>query len=141
MKKGFIISIDAVIALLIAFAMLVSISTHFSASKHGFLADEKLSAVSKDVLTVLEKSGKLEEAVMENKNKELGKYLNKTSKNLCFELSVFDFDDDSSAFSSATKKGCKKNTGSVLSTKRSFFVPKNEKFYWAELKSWVKVAK
>ena len=143
MKKGFIISIDAIIALLIAFAMLVSISANFSVSKHSSLADEKLSAVSKDVLTVLEKSGKLENAVVENKNKELGKYLNKTSENLCFEISVFDFDDNSSALSAVAKKDCKKNQTevSVLSTKRSFFVADNEKFYWAELKSWIKVAK
>ncbi|MFH1695072.1 MAG: hypothetical protein ABH850_01415 [Candidatus Micrarchaeota archaeon] len=134
--KGFVISIDSMIALVIAFAMLVSITGYFSNSKFDLLNEPKLAFVSQDVLTVLEKNNKLAEAVEENQNKEIGKYLNKTSNNLCFELNIFDYDNNSSALSTATKKGCKKGN-SILSTKRSFF--SEEKFYWAELKSWYKV--
>lgn len=136
--KGFVISVDAVFGLIIAFALLLTSITYFAESSFSSLDEVKLGAVSEDVLTVLEKSGKLETAVRENKNKEIGKYLNKTSKNLCFELDVFDSDNNSSALSTATKKGCKKiQKVSLISTKRSFF--ENEKIYWAELKSWYKV--
>ena len=136
--KGVIISFDAVISLIITFTLLLVIMSFFAESSFSSLNDVKLSAVSEDVLTVLEKSGKLEQAVKENKNQEIGKYLNKTSKNLCFEVNLFDFDDSSSALSSATKKGCNKTQGNLLiSTKRSFTV--NEKIYWAEMKSWYQV--
>ncbi|MBU2100851.1 hypothetical protein KKB11_06475, partial [Candidatus Micrarchaeota archaeon] len=101
------------------------------------LKEIKLAVVSEDVLTVLEKSEKLENAVESNQNKEIGKYLNKTSKNLCFELNLFDFENSSSALSTVTKNGCKKISDvSVISTKRSFYSGGNNKFYWAELKAW-----
>ncbi len=137
--KGFIISIDAVIALIISFALLVAISGNFAESKFSSLNETKLALISEDVLTVLEKSGKFEEAVKENKNKEISKYLNKTTKNLCFELNIYDYDNNSSALNTTSKKGCKKNALTEISTKRSFFY--GEKFYWAELKAWFKVKK
>ncbi len=136
--KGFVISIDGIIALIIAFTMLLVITANFADSKYSSLSEVKLGLISEDILTVLEKSEKLEESVIENQNKEISKYLNKTSNNLCFELSVFDFDNNSSALSNVSKKGCTK-TGSVISIKRSFFVSENEKFYWAEMRAWYKV--
>jgi len=135
--KGFVISVDAVFGLIIAFALLMTSIAYFAESSFSSLDDVKLELISEDVLIVLEKSGKLEQAVKENQNKEIGKYLNKTSKNLCFELNVFDFDGSSIALSTATKKSCKKEGNYVISTKRSFF--ENEKIYWAELKSWYAV--
>jgi hypothetical protein len=134
--KGFVISVEGLIGLSIAFALLLSITLNFSESKFGSFNETKLSLVSEDVLTVLEKSGKLENAVKENTSKEISKYLNKTSKNVCFEVNLFDYEDSSMALSTATKKGCKK-TSSVTSIKRSFSI--EGKFYWAEMKAWHKV--
>ncbi|MFH1663274.1 MAG: hypothetical protein ABH986_00395 [archaeon] len=136
--KGFVISVDAVIALVIAFAMLFSIAVHFNESRLNSLNEAKLALVSEDVLTVLEKNSKLQQAVLQGKNNEIAKYLNKTSQNLCFEINLIDFDNNSSALSTATKKGCEKGI-SVISVKRSFFVIEQEKFYWAEIKAWHKV--
>lgn len=136
--KGFIISFDAVIALIISFAMLVAISGNFAESQFSSLNETKLALISEDVLTVLEKNGKLDEAIKQNKNNEISKYLNKTSKNLCFELNMYDYDNNSSALNTVTKTQCKKTPAlNEISTKRSFFY--NEKFYWAELKAWFKV--
>jgi len=136
--KGFVISVDAVISLIITFSLLVAINGFFAEARPNSLNDIKLSAVSEDVLAVLEKTGKLENSVKENSNNEIAKYLNKTSLSLCFEINIYDYDHNSSALSSAAKKDCRKTDKMlVISTKRSFF--SEEKFYWAEMKSWHKV--
>ncbi len=137
--KGFVISMDAVIGLIISFSLLIAVNGFFAESTFNSFNGAKLNAVSEDILSVLEKSGKLENAVKENKNNEIAKYLNKTSKNLCFEINIYKY-ESMELISSATKKACKKKEAElIISTKRSFI--EKQEIYWAEMKSWHAVKK
>ncbi len=133
--KGFVISVDAVIALIIVFAMLAAITVNFSSQKISF-SSLKTEIAGEDVLAVLEKSGMLEQAAESNSNNEIAKYLGRTAESQCFELNIIDEGNTSTV----TKKGCKK-TNEMSSVKRIFFSEANEKFYLAELISWNKAEK
>lgn len=136
-EKGFAISLDAVIALGLAFIFFAAVSYYFSFPESSSFRSLKLKEASFDLGAVLEKSGQLESAVKDNKTIELRRILNKTPNNLCFQLKVFS-PASSNPVLSVRKSGCPAKYSELTSIKRSFVVLENNdaNFYWGEVNAW-----
>lgn len=139
-SKGWIISFDAVLALMVMLVLFVGISFYFSGVKNDSLESIKLQEFGFDVLTVLEKSGELEEAVKENDATELKRFIEKTQSQYCLSLELYSSSDVNNAEISVNKSDCSGKYSELISVKRSFLVEENSdlNFYLAKARAWVK---
>jgi len=107
--------------------------------------EEKSNLVLKenamDILTVLEKNGKLENAASEGQVNELRVYMNRLPKSLCTDLQIFNETNLTNAELSVLRPSCKKNYTNSATINRSFVVQNglNADFYVARLTTWYKV--
>ncbi|MBU1120407.1 hypothetical protein KJ660_00860 [Candidatus Micrarchaeota archaeon] len=139
-ERGWIISFDAVLALMVMLVLFVGISFYVSGIKHESLESIRLQEFTFDVLSVLEKSGKIEEAVKGNDATELKRFIEKTQSQYCLSLELYSSDDMSNAVISVNKSDCGGKYSELVSVKRSFLVKENSdlNFYLAKAKAWVK---
>jgi len=98
--------------------------------------DSHLQRYSMDLLTVLEKSGYLENAVITEDTSQLQNVIAKTSKSLCFLLNI---KDSGETILSLQKQDCKITYKRRLITRRTFIARGDQtKVYEAELYGWYK---
>lgn len=137
--RGWVISFDAVLALMVMLVLFVGVSFYVSGAKQESLESIRLQEFAFDVLTVLEKSGKLEEAVRENNATELKRFIEKTQSQYCVSLELYPSDDINTAGISVSKSDCGGKYSELVSVKRSFLVKENNdlNFYLAKAKAWV----
>ncbi|AJF60497.1 MAG: hypothetical protein J4224_00055 [Candidatus Diapherotrites archaeon] len=141
MSRGFIVSLDAVIAVFIFFIVLVSILFFLGRVGSSSFKALALKEFSADALTVLEKSGRLEKAVNENKSAELRQFLNKLPFNVCAEVKLFEQSDLANPFMSVKKPGCNVSPDEIIVLRSSFVVQQgaDSNFFLAEINSWHRV--
>jgi len=141
MKKGFVISFDALIAILVLLTMVVVATSYFGKARFEAGSSLALKGAAMDAITVLEKSGKLEEALADNKSSPVRPFLNRLAYNLCVELRAYPETDLNNHSLLVLRPGCKRNFGDLATAKRSIFVEEgsNPGFYLAELDAWYRV--
>jgi hypothetical protein len=137
-RKAFIISFDAILALFVVFAFLVSSFTLFSnveetASSNAFLQD-----YSFDALKVLESSGKLQESVVSNDASAASSFLNRLPNYYCARLGFFEEGSQTAMFS-ASRPSCSDVPENAFLARRFFFADYNglRVYYIAELRAWL----
>jgi len=143
MKKGFVISLDALIALLI-FAVLIGTSAFYLEQAQAEARNSTLlKEAASDVLTVLDKTLVLETAIEDGSTTGIMSFLGKLPYNMCGEVLIYKNSDLSSIEVSVLRQGCSKTFDEVATVKRDFFVESNGslEFYIAELKAWVRETK
>ena len=135
--KGFIITFDAVIAVLVLFIMMISTSFYWSQAVLKAEDDKQVKALSLDFITALEKSGKIESAVTSNSTLALSSLLHKLPNRLCGEVLVYPASDLNNAALIAGRKECSVKD-EVFSAKRSIIVTQGNdvNFSLATLNLW-----
>ena len=142
-KKGFIISLDALVALLVFAVMLGSSAFYFGQVRFEAGGSVLLKEVASDALTVLDKTNVLQNAVEEGTGSEIRSFLGRLPYNQCAEVLVYSNADLGNASLSVLRQGCEKTFGELATVKRSFFVESNGNlgFYIAVLKMWTRETK
>jgi hypothetical protein len=141
MKKGFVISIDALIALVLLLSMLAAATAYYGGIKFEAGSSLALKQVASDSITVLEKSGKLEEAVNTDSVSDIRAFLNRLPGNICGEVSIYSKSGLENPLLLSLRPGCSKNFLDMASVKRSFLARSggSATAYLGEMKAWYRV--
>ena len=130
-KKGFVFTIDSVLALLTALALIGAVlflmrqpALHFN--------EQSLEGFAKAALAVLEKDGTLKAAVETNSSSAIGAYLNSYPQHLCASVSIKNTNKNI-VLPSINKINCS-SSSNKLYTRRVFIA--NSSTYYAEMNSW-----
>ncbi len=130
MKNGFVLSLDAVLALLVALLMLGIIFSYLNI-RASALASNYLAQVSMDALALMEKNGALNEAVAGNSSKA-NDVLRALPPSVCMNLKIT---DSSGKLKLMLKKPrCAGYEKELVSARRSFVDGNN--FYIAQGEAW-----
>lgn len=130
--KGFILTIDAIIALLLLVAT-VAILFSYNLSLKDFGKDIYLTEVSSDTLTVMEKQGLLNNLIILGNDSAILDTLSLTPVSICNDLVVVQLQTNTTV-SIVTKPNCA-NSSTVYSISRRSFIS-NKTVYIAQMKSW-----
>jgi hypothetical protein len=129
--KGFVITLDSIVALLLMLILLLTITSTFSTVSTKSLSDVHLRQISFDTLTILEKSSMLNNAIKSNSSAEISSFLSReTPNNVCMLLKIFRGQEANFIIA---KGGCKQKSEFQLA-RRSFVVGND--FYFAEISTW-----
>ena len=139
-EKGFIISFEALIALLV-FAVLIGASVFYL----GQVAPEArnsqlLKETAEDALTVLDKTTVLQNAINSGSSSGISSFLARLPYNRCAEVLIYSDTDLNTVALSTLRQGCEKTFSELATVKRDFFTESNGNldFYIAELNMWVR---
>ena len=140
-EKGFVISFDAMIALLLMLVMLITITAYLGNVKFEANSSVALREIAMDSLTVLDKSGKLENAVSTGRVNELRAFINKMHHSICTDLRIYSESDLNNAAMTVLRENCKKSFDDLATVKRSIVAQNGSDadFYLAELRAWYRV--
>ncbi len=139
MKKGIVISLDAMMALFIMLTMLSLATFYLGQVSYEENSNSSLRESAMDTLNVLEKNGNLEYAVQNDKVNVLRQYINKLPNSLCFDLTIYSATDSENALYAVVKGTCKKGSEDSATINRSFLVKDisgNADFYIARMSVW-----
>ncbi|MBI2598472.1 MAG: hypothetical protein HYW50_04720, partial [Candidatus Diapherotrites archaeon] len=142
MKKGFVMSVDAIISLLIFFALFSATTFYLGQVKFEAKNSVLLKESAMDAITVLEKNGKLEEAVKTNKATQIRSFLNKLPNSLCAQIQIFGENDPANPLMTVLRPDCKKNFKETATFNRSFAVLNGATAdnYVARITAWTRVS-
>ena len=135
--RGFVISFDALLALFVVFSFLVASFALLSRAEEKGFGELSLQVFSFDVLKVLERSGKLQDAVVFEDSSSLDSFLNFLPYYYCARLEVFE-EGFQQPLIVAARTDCR-NVPASFFLARSFFHANREGvlvFYTVELKAW-----
>lgn len=118
-NRGFFVSVDSILALLLSFSMFILITNITNDMRFDAWSDNHLQRYSMDLLAVLEKSGQLESSVITNDATSLREVISETSDAMCFLMEVH---GDSGIVFSIEKQDCLPTGRRRLITRRSFMV-------------------
>ncbi len=138
--KGFVFSLDALIAMLLLITMFITATIYFNQVEFKENINIVLKQIAMDSITVLEKNGKIENAIKQNQVNELRSFLNKLPKSICGEIKIYKTSDLTNPELIVLKENCEQNFLESALIKRSIIV-KNEKeieLYLSEIKTWYK---
>ncbi len=141
-KKGFIISVDAFIALLLFFAIFAASTYYLGTAKFSAKNTILLKESAMDALTVLEKNGSLEKAIKENKPNYIRGFANRLPASLCAEVSIFGQNNMAEPVMTVLKSGCKKNFTEPATINKSVAARTGNAadYYIARITAWQKVS-
>lgn len=136
-SKGFAISIDSILAIFVFFSIILTSVFYLSQIQSTAPSSNYLKEFSMDALTVLEKSGKLENAILNNRSNELRTFLNKMPFQICMEIKLYSASESMPKIV-LLRSGCERDYTEMTSIRRSFLVQQNYdlNYYYAELNSW-----
>ncbi len=139
-EKGFIISFEAIIALLV-FAVLIGTSVFYleqsvPEARNSLLLKETAS----DTLTVLDKTTILQDAIDNRSSLGINSFFARLPYNKCAEVIIYNESDLNTAILSVLRQDCEKTFDELATVKRGFFIESNGNldFYIAELNMWVR---
>ena len=140
-KKGFVISFDALLALLLLMTLLIITTNNLGNISAEANNSILLKEVAMDSITVLDKSGRIEKAIEGNSVSGLRAFLNRLPYSLCADLRIYSESDLSNPVLSVLRPDCKKNFLDSATVKRSavFENGGNAESYLAELRAWYRV--
>lgn len=130
MKKGFVITFDAIAALIFLFiaGMIMANQIFYPTTPRGVY----LKQISLDVLTVLDKTDRLDSFVDENST-SIREILVATPDSVCMQITINDLTEDLAVMN---KPNCG-SYGKELQTAARMFVY-NDDVYFAKIESWYK---
>ncbi len=132
-RRGFLFSLDALLALLVLFIVLSTAYSQLATVKRSAWADAGLSQTGADTLAVLAKSGRLTAAL--NGNSSAAYYvIGYVPSGVCAQLRIFNASDNQQMLIS--KANCGNRTGPVRIARRTFIYNGNP--MWASLEAWYK---
>jgi len=135
-NKGFVISIDAMLALSVMLVLFIAAAFYLAQVKSSATPSLFLKEFSMDTGMVLEKTSLLKNAIEKNSSTELSSFLNKLPKNVCLEVSIFNKDNLESAEITVLKSGCNADYSEKTSIKRGFLAGSPPEFYIARISAW-----
>ena len=139
--RGFVISFDALIAMLLLITMFVTATAYFGKASFESNTRVLLKEVAMDSITALEKSGKLERALAENETSEIRAFINQMPYAICTDLRIYNSTDLNNVELVVLRPDCKKNFEDSATVKRSVLVESGDsiELYLAELRAWYRV--
>ena len=139
--KGFIISFDSLVAVLLLFAMIIAATGYLANVEFEAASSISLKETAMDSLTALDKSGKLGKAASASEADELRAFLNRLPYSICADLRLYRESDLENPMLLVLRPDCKKNFKELATVKRSIVVESggNAGFYLAELRAWYRV--
>lgn len=132
-RKGFIYTLDAIFALVIAATIIIASFQYLSQTHIARFNRSDLYRLSNDALTVLERNSGLSN-VISGSTSSVQNYLNSLPTQVCGNLSVFS--TSNSLISSIQKTGCNSANVDDLVVARRVFVHSNSSTYHARLEAW-----
>jgi hypothetical protein len=134
MKKGFIFSLDAIIAVLIALFMITSIIFYISQNSHS-KNRENLNNIALDSLVLLEKNGALSATAISLDPSALDSYLGTLPDNICAKIDLFESQAGGGLHKTIShyRAGCPSSASYIIS--RRVFIASGST-YLAELEVW-----
>ena len=131
-KKGIILTLDSIFALLITAILLSVILFNLQSLSLDKWTDNRLMENSMSHLIVLEQTGLLKEVIETSFTENIITYFNTYSQlNICAKLLFYDA--SSNLIYTEIKTGCFDSQKNAI-TKRSFIV--GQDFYYVELQGW-----
>ncbi len=139
-KKGFVISLDAFVALLVLIIFIGTSVFFLGEIEYRARNSNLLKETAGDAITVLDKTGALETSVEDKSTIEIRSFLNSLPYNLCAEVFVYSETDLKNPVFVVLRTDCAKTFDDLAVIKRSFFTESdgNLNFYLAEMKMWVR---
>ena len=140
-QKGFVSTIDALIALLVFFSIFMASSFYLSNAKSTANNSILLKESAMDALTVLEKSGTLEKAINSNNPNGIRSFENRIPNSICIEVQIFSETDLTTPKMSVLRGGCKKNFIDSATFNRAFIARNgtSANYFIARITAWQKV--
>ncbi|MBS3158574.1 hypothetical protein J4206_04770 [Candidatus Woesearchaeota archaeon] len=132
-RKGFIYTLDAIFALVIAATIILASFQYLSQTHIARFNRSDLGRLSNDALAVLERDSGLSN-VVSGGTSSVQSYLNSLPVQMCGNLSVFS--TGSSLINSIQKTGCDSADVDELVVARRVFVHSNSSTYYARLEAW-----
>lgn len=135
---GFVVSFDAVLALFVVFAFLVSAFMIFSSVDDNSYNDAFLHAFSLDLLKALEVSGKMHNAVFLKDSARVDEVLERMPNYYCARIDFFEH-GASLPFMSSARIDCRNVPENAFTAESFLRVDANglQAFYTARIKSWL----
>ena len=135
-EKAFFIGVDSILAILIALMFFILVTGTINTLDFSAWSDNHLQRYSMDVLTVLEKTGYLSNAVFTSDATVLRQVISQTPPSMCFLMEV---EGEEGIVLSVEKHDCLPTGRRRLTTRRSFVVVGDQtNIYTAKLYAWYK---
>ncbi len=132
-KRGFIYTLDAIFALVIAAVIILASFQYLSQTHIAKFNRSDLYRLSNDVLAVLERNSGLSNVVSGSVSNTQS-YLNSLPVQVCGNLTIFS--TGNSMVSAVQKTGCNSANVDDLVVARRIFVHSNSSTYYAKLEAW-----
>jgi len=137
-EKGFVMTVDAFLSItLIAIFVLLAFG-YISLIKLDSWDSVDLKNSCSDVISILDKTDLLNDAIASYSTENISSILNSTPNNICFELTMFNRDLD--VILHSIKTGCTKNSTQTFSVERSIVsnINGSVSFFIARIEGWFK---
>ena len=132
-RKGFIYTLDAIFALVIAATIILASFQYLSQTHIARFNRSDLGRLSNDALGVLERDSGLS-SVVSGSTSSVQSYLNTLPSQVCGNLTVFSV--SSTLVGSIQKTGCNSAGVDEVVVARRVFVHSNSSTYYARLEAW-----
>lgn len=139
MKKGFVISIDALLGLLILFIIITLAFDSMVPQGGNFSQRQRLREFAFFAGVALEESNLLSKAVIANNTTSIRSFLDAWPSSICGTVSIFPSPDSNSAVLIVSKSNCTTSLGAQESAQMGFIVPSppDANMYAATITTWV----
>ena len=135
--KGFVFSLDALVAIAIALIMITSSAYYLSGINENENQDYQIKQLTADFIAVLEKNNSLENAIINNNSTELANFVNTIPQDICLNIELYHKNDLITPIIVVRKQNCESNYDALFSIKRSFVVENQDmNIFLAEVTSW-----
>ena len=114
-NRGFVITFDALIALGIALVLFTSTAYYLSESVSHETENHWLKQIASDSISILDKSGKLEQAILENDASKVRQFLNKMPYDICAEAIAYPDTNINNALLLVAKDNCETSNSEIVS--------------------------
>jgi hypothetical protein len=131
-KKGVVLTLDAIFALIVAVLMILWTLQYLANITTPAYNKQALSRLGQDALTVMEKENILRDAMETGSISHIIHFFNSTPEQICHNLTIKYLGQ--TTMLAVTKIGCDTNTEPVIA--RRAFISYDRQIYFAELQSW-----
>jgi len=121
-SKGAVISLDALLALGIAFVIILGISFYSVNTQTDDYSSVRLKQMAIDSLVVLEKTNTLSTSVLVSNYTPIHSFLAKLPSWVCTEITIYEAESTDTILTSITKTGCTKSPDEISVAKRTFVI-------------------
>ncbi len=139
MNKGFVISVDALLAAVVLFSLLTLAFDTMKQDGTEWQITRTLELLSYHTGDALETSGVLSRAVTLNNTSEVREFLDALPYNNCASITVRASPDTNVSIFTVSKSGCSSLLGESVSVSRGFIVasPPDANLYVATISTWL----